>query len=69
MSVYYIPHIPHFYTVKLWFTRVYIVLLFLIQNIPYFAMYCAHSCITRIQFLGVKSGEKSPVPIHNTRQI
>ena len=32
-------------------------------------MYYAHSCITRTQFLGVKSGEKSHVPIHNTRQI
>ena len=39
------------------------------EQIPYFAMYYAHSCITRTQFLGVKSGEKSPVPIHNTRQI
>ena len=35
----------------------------------YFAMYYAHSCITRTQFLGVKSGEKSHVPIHNTWQI
>ena len=37
--------------------------------LPYFAMYYAHSCITRTQFLGVKSGEKSHVPIHNTWQI
>ena len=38
-------------------------------TLPYFAMYCAHSCITHTQFLGVKSGEKSHVPIHNTQQI
>ena len=37
--------------------------------LPYFAAYYAHSCITSTQFLGVKSGEKKLVPIHNTRQI